>query len=132
MFSLSLLGPYAYSALRIVSGFLFFFHGMQKLFGLFGGREVDILSRLGAAGIIETIGGILLMLGLGTWVVAIIASGEMAVAYFTAHQPRGGWPIQNGGELAVLYCFLFLYIATQGGGWLSVDGLRGGSARRRA
>jgi putative oxidoreductase len=131
MSSLSFLGPYAYGALRIVSGFLFFFHGVQKLFGLFGGREVDVLSRLGAAGVIETAGGILLMLGLGTRLVAIIASGEMAVAYFTAHQPRGGWPIQNGGELAVLYCFLFLYIATQGGGWLSVDGLRGGSARRR-
>jgi putative oxidoreductase len=131
MHKLSLLGPYAYGALRIVSAFLFLFHGLQKLFGLFGGREVELASRLGAAGVIETVGGTLLMLGLWTRPVALVASGEMATAYLTAHQPRGGWPIQNGGELAVLYCFLFLYMATQGGGWLSIDRLRGESARRR-
>jgi putative oxidoreductase len=127
---LSLLGPYAYAALRIAAGFLFLFHGLQKLFGLFGGREVDVLTRLGAAGVIETVGGVLLMLGIMTRPVALLASGEMAAAYITAHQPRGGWPIQNGGELAVLYCFLFLYVATQGGGWLSVDRIRGGSGQR--
>lgn len=116
--------PAAYTAFRIVFGLLFMFHGLQKLFGLFGGRQVELMSRLGAAGVIESVGGVLIAIGLFTSPVAFLASGEMAFAYFLSHFPRATWPIQNGGELAVLYCFAFLYIATRGGGRLSVDSLR--------
>ena len=112
--------PFAYAALRIVGGLLFLFHGLQK-FGLVGGRAVDLASRAGAAAFIEVIGGTLIMSGLLTVPAAFIASGEMAAAYFLSHQPRGGWPIQNGGELAALYCFLFLFIASRGPGMLSLD-----------
>jgi putative oxidoreductase len=121
---LSPVTPAAYAALRFVAGALFMMHGLQKIFGLFGGNQVELMSRLGAAGLIEMIGGPLIALGLFTGPVAFLASGEMAFAYFIAHAPRGTWPIQNGGELAVLYCFLFLYIATRGGGRLSLDSLR--------
>jgi putative oxidoreductase len=113
--------PYAYTLLRIVAGLLFLFHGLQK-FGVLGGQMVPLMSMIGAAAIIETVGGVLIMIGLATSPVAIVCSGEMAFAYFTAHQPRGTWPIQNQGELAALYSFIFLYIATRGGGMLSVDG----------
>ena len=113
--------PYAYALLRIVAGLLFAFHGLQK-FGLLGGDMVPLASLLGAAAVIETVGGLLIMIGLAASPVAFICSGEMAYAYFTAHQPRGTWPIQNGGELAALYSFIFLYIATRGAGVLSVDG----------
>jgi len=126
------LAPYLYTALRIVAGALFVFHGLQKLFGWFGGRPVDFTSLLGAAGFIETIGGALIAVGLFTQPIAFIASGEMAVAYFRAHLPRGPWPIENGGELAALYCFLFLYMAAMGSGRLSLDGiLRSGRDSRR-
>ena|SRR5688572_18790584 len=113
--------PYAYALLRIVAGLLFAFHGLQK-FGLLGGDMVPLASLRGAAAVIETVGGVLVMIGLGTSPVAFLCSGEMAYAYFTAHQPRGTWPIQNGGELAALYSFIFLYISTRGAGVLSVDG----------
>ena len=113
--------PYAYAFLRIVAGLLFMFHGLQK-FGLVGGQMVPLMSKFGAAAVIETVGGVLIMIGLQAAPVAFIASGEMAYAYFTAHQPRATWPIQNGGELAALYSFLFLYVATRGAGVLSVDG----------
>jgi Predicted membrane protein len=114
--------PYAYTLLRIAAGFLFMSHGLQKIFGLFGGRPVSVLSLLGAAGIIETIGGALIMLGLATAPVALICSGEMAYAYFTSHLPRGTWPILNRGEPAALFAFIFLYIATRGSGSFSVEG----------
>jgi len=113
--------PYAYAFLRVVAGLLFLFHGLQK-FGLLGGQMVPLMSLVGAAAVIETVGGLLIMIGLQAAPVALICSGEMAYAYFTAHQPRGTWPIQNGGELAALYSFIFLYIATRGSGRLSVDG----------
>ena len=113
--------PQAYAMLRIVSGLLFLFHGLQK-FGLLGGQMVPLASMFGAAAVIETVGGLLIMIGLATSPVAFLCSGEMAYAYFTAHQPRGTWPIQNGGELSALYAFIFLFIATRGGGMLSVDG----------
>lgn len=120
----TVLAPYAplfYALLRIVAGLLFSLHGVQKLFGGFGAPgPMPLMSQMGAAGVIEAVGGILIALGLFTSPVAFVASGEMAVAYFQAHAPRGFWPIANGGELAVLYCFLFLYIASRGSGRWSV------------
>jgi putative oxidoreductase len=115
------LAGYAYAAMRIVIGFLFAFHGMQKILGMFGGKTAAIGSQPWAAGMIELIGGALVAIGLFTSPVAFICSGEMAAAYFIAHVPRGVWPIQNGGELAALYAFVFLYISAHGGGPLSVD-----------
>jgi putative oxidoreductase len=109
--------PYLYALLRIVAGLLFVQHGVQKLFGWLGGMgPVPLTSQMGVAGIIETLGGLAIALGLFTSPVAFLASGQMAVAYFQAHLPRGFWPILNGGELAVLNCFLFLYIAARGSG----------------
>lgn len=117
--------PYLYALLRIVAGLLFVQHGLQKLFGWLGAKgAVELMSQMGLAGIIEVVGGTLIAIGLFTSPVAFIASGEMAVAYFLAHAPRGLWPIMNGGELAVLYCFLFLYFAAVGSGRWSVDALR--------
>lgn len=113
--------PQAYALLRIVAGLLFLFHGLQK-FGVLGGGMVSLASLRGAAAVIETVGGLLIMIGLATTPTAFICSGEMAYAYFTAHQPRGTWPIQNQGEAAALFSFLFLFIATRGAGMLSVDG----------
>jgi putative oxidoreductase len=112
--------PTAYALFRIVAGFLFACHGLQKLLGVLGGHRVALASLPGAAGIIETVGGFLVMIGLFTTPAAFICSGEMAFAYFMAHQPRGGLPIQNAGEPAVLFCFIFLFIATRGAGFLSV------------
>jgi putative oxidoreductase len=96
-------------------------HGAQKLFGLFGGLDgrgmtPPLASMLGAAGIIEFVGGLLIVVGLLSRVAAFLASGEMAAAYFMAHQPRGGLPIENGGELAALYAFVFLYLVARGPG----------------
>lgn len=116
--------PQIYALLRIVSAFLFMLHGLQKLFGVLGGRVVPLMSMLGAAGLIETIAGALILIGLFTRPAAFIASGEMAAAYFIAHQPRGPLPLQNGGEPPVLLCFIFLYIAARGAGLFSVDTLR--------
>jgi putative oxidoreductase len=114
---------HTYALLRMVAGFLFMFHGLQKIFGLFGGRVAELMSLRGLAGIMEIAGGPLIMIGLWTSPVAFLCSGEMAIAYFRSHQPRGVWPIQNGGELAALYCFVFLFIAFRGAGPLSVDRL---------
>jgi putative oxidoreductase len=113
--------PYLYALLRIVAGLLFAQHGVQKLFGwLTDSPPVALVSQRGLAGVIETFGGLAIAVGAFTSPVAFLASGQMAVAYFQAHLPRGFWPIQNGGELAVLYCFLFLYIASRGSGKWSV------------
>ena len=111
----------AYAAMRIVVGLLFMMNGAQKLFGSFGGTAVAVASMPGAAGIIEFFGGLLVMVGLLTGIAAFIASGEMAFAYFIVHFPQGGWPIQNNGQLAVLFCFIFLYIAARGAGLFSLD-----------
>lgn len=116
--------PQVYALFRIVTGFLFMFHGLQKLFGAFGGQVMPTGSPPWIAGVIELVGGPLVMVGLLTRVVAFICSGEMAAAYFIAHQSRGGWPIQNQGELAALYCFAFLYIAARGAGIWSIDAAR--------
>ena len=123
------LESYAYALFRVVTGLLFIFHGLQK-FGMYGGQAVDLGTRFGAAAVIEVVGGALVMLGLFTGPVAFICSGEMAAAYFMAHAPQAFWPIQNRGELAVLYCFAFLYIATRGSGVWSLDWLRGKRGKR--
>jgi putative oxidoreductase len=131
-----LLGRYSstiYAMLRIVAGFLFFQHGLPKLFGGFGSKgPAELMSQMGLAGVIEVFGGAAIALGLFTSPVAFIAAGEMAVAYFQAHAPRGFWPVANGGELAALYCFVFLYFAAVGSGPLSLDrALRRSSVRMR-
>lgn len=111
-----------YGLMRIVVGFLFMQHGAQKLFGLLGGVAMHQGLML-VAGIIEFFGGVLVMIGLFAGWAAFIASGMMAVAYFMVHASGGFWPIINKGEAAVLYCFVFLYIASRGSGRLSVDAL---------
>ncbi|HEU0094239.1 MAG TPA: DoxX family protein [Vicinamibacteria bacterium] len=110
-----------YTLLRIVAGILFACHGAQKLFGALGGTAMTKNPMMLAAGIIEFGGGLLIAIGLLTSWAAFIASGEMAVAYFMAHAKGGFWPILNKGELAVVYCFLFLYIAARGAGPYSAD-----------
>jgi len=112
--------PYLYVLLRIIAGLLFACYGAQKLFGLFGGMggqagaAVPLFSLMGLAGCIELVCGPLITLGVLTSYAAFVASGEMAFAYFMHHFPRGFWPISNHGELPVLFCFLFLYIAANG------------------
>ena len=113
----------AYAAMRIVLAFLYMSHGLDWLFGAFGRDPVPVRSLFGVAGVIETICGALIGFGFLTGPAAIIACGEMAVAYFMTHIPRGTWPIQNGGEITVALCFGFLYIATHGSGILSIDWL---------
>lgn len=113
-----------YSILRIVAGFLFLCHGLQKLFGVLEGNQVQLLSLIGLAGIIELVGGVLILLGFFTSYAAFLCSGLMAAAYFMAHAPQGFWPIQNKGELAALYSFLFLYLAARGSGIWSIDAMR--------
>jgi len=117
--------PQIYALLRIVAGLLFAQHGAQKLFGALGGETVQLASRMGLAGVIELVGGLLIALGLFASLAAFIASGEMAAAYFIAHAGNALFPIQNQGELAILNCFLFLYIASRGSGVWSVDAARG-------
>lgn len=115
----------ALNLLRIVAGFLFWQHGAQKLLGFPGGERVgDFFGLMGLAGVLEMVGGAMLVLGLFSRPVAFILSGQMAWAYFSVHAPNGFWPIQNGGELAAFYSFLFLYVAARGGGVFSLDGLR--------
>jgi putative oxidoreductase len=127
-----LLGPYSpylYAVMRIVVGFLFACHGAQKLFGVLGGfgpsgGTAPLFSLMGLAGIIEFFAGVCMIVGWLTGYVAFIASGQMASAYFMAHHPRGFWPILNDGEPAVLFCFIFLYMASKGAGVWSIDALR--------
>lgn len=119
--------PRMLSVLRIVVALLFLEHGTAKLFGFPPGAQpanVPLFSIFGAAGVIETVGGALIALGLLTRPVAFVLSGEMAAAYFMEHLPRSFFPIVNFGEGAVLYCFAFLYLAVAGGGAWSVDRLR--------
>jgi len=127
---MSFLDPYRgllLSVLRVMSGLLFLQHGTTKLLGFpetkFSG--VDIMTMGGAAGVIELIAGGLLVIGLFTRPAAFIASGTMAFAYFIAHFPQNVYPILNGGELAALYCFVFLFLAAHGGGPLSLDHIYG-------
>ena len=115
------LSEYAFGIARVVIGFLFACHGAQKLFGVLGGQRMLGNPLMLAAGILEFFGGSLIALGLFTRPVAFLLSGEMAVGYFRGHAPHGFFPIVNHGELAVLYCFIFLYMATRGAGPLSLD-----------
>lgn len=116
--------PYLLSILRIVAAFVYMAHGTQKLFGFPAPFPMPHLPPLFlAGGIIETFGGLLLLIGLFTRPVALIVSGEMAVVYFLFHAPHGFWPLLNGGEVVVLYCFIFLYFASTGAGPWSVDRL---------
>jgi putative oxidoreductase len=110
----------AYALLRFVSGALLTCHGAQKILGLLGGPKADQPLLL-VAGVIELVGGLMIAIGLQAGWAAFIASGMMAVAYFMVHASGAFWPILNKGELAVLYCFVFLYIATRGSGRFSVD-----------
>jgi putative oxidoreductase len=117
-----------YFLLRVVSGLLFFQAGGLILFGWFGGMPgqagpVRLLSQLGIGGVLEVVGGLAILLGLFTRPVAFVLSGMMAVAYWQFHAPAGSWPIQNQGLPAVLFCFLFLYVAAHGGGDWSLDAL---------
>lgn len=117
--------PYSYALLRIMTGFLFLWHGAQKLFGYPEPMPAEAPAFIvyGAGGI-EFFGGLLVMIGLCTNWVAFICSGCMAVAYWMAHGMKAFLPSANGGELAVIYCFVFLYIASQGAGIWSVDSKR--------
>ena len=115
-----------YAALRIVSGFLFLWHGTQKLFGVPGGVPEGVPNLvLYIAGPIELIGGLMLIVGFMTRPVAFVCSGLMAAAYWMAHGMQAVLPLQNHGELAVLYCFLFLFISANGSGIWSLDARRG-------
>jgi putative oxidoreductase len=118
--------PFLLSLMRIVIAIQFMQHGGQKLLGYPpGGMKVDHLTSLiGVSGILELVGGVFMLFGLFTRPVAFILSGEMAVAYFKVHAPHGLWPVVNGGELAVVYCFVFFFLAAAGAGPLSLDALR--------
>jgi putative oxidoreductase len=134
--------PMTYALFRMVFGFLFLSFGLQKMFGWFGGNAAPLMTMQGAAGVIETVTGLLIMIGFLTKFAAFIASGEMAVAFFYIHVgviamgqggaglPTGFHPLLNMGERATLFCFAFLYIATRGSGIWSVDAARTGTPAR--
>lgn len=117
--------PTTYALFRIVFGFLFLCNGLQKTMGMFGGQTPPLLSLGGAAGVIETVGGALIMIGFLTRYAAFISSGEMAVGFFLIHFPQAFLPILNMGERAAMFCFAFLYIASRGAGKLSIDDAMG-------
>ena len=115
-----------HALVRIIAGFLFLCHGAAKLFGVLGGAPPGLTAPLlQIAGAIELVGGALVMVGLFGALAAFVCSGQMAVAYFMAHQPQALFPLQNHGELAILYCWIFLLIAARGSGIWSIDAARG-------
>ncbi len=121
--------PLFMSVLRIVAAIMFMLAGTMKLFafpvGIFpNGRTVQLMSELGLAGVLEAFGGALLLLGFFARPVAFLLAGEMAMAYFQGHFPNGAWPTLNGGQPAVLYCFIWLYFSAAGAGPWSLDALR--------
>ena len=127
--ALASLAPATHALLRIGAGLLFMQHGLQTLFGWFGGMgapgaTVPLVSQMGLGGVIESFGGLLLVLGLFTRPAAAVMALEMLVAYFQAHLPRGAWPIQNGGELPLLYLLIFLFLVGHGAGPASLDSRR--------
>ena len=125
------------SLLRIVTGALFMQHGLQKLFGLLGGfmgtpgATAPIVSQMGLAGVLEFAGGALLVLGLLTRPAALVLLGEMLYAFITVHAPQGGAPVQNGGELALLYALVFAFFAVNGAGAASLDAAASARRERR-
>lgn len=124
-------GSIAHGLLRIVAGLLFLFHGLVKIFGFPPGAQpgqVEPLTLMGVGGAIELVAGVLIMIGLFSRTAAVIASGEMAVAYWMFHAPQNLYPVINQGDAAILYCFVFLFIAAAGPGAWSVDGLRASRA----
>lgn len=122
------LAPHLLSVLRIVAALMFLQSGTMKLFGwpmaMPGGETVPLMTQIGIGGVLEAVGGFLLLIGLWTRPVAFVLSGEMAVAYFQFHAPQGFWPIVNQGQQAVLYCFIWLYFSAAGAGPWSLDGIR--------
>jgi putative oxidoreductase len=131
---LSRLAGTTHAVLRIGAGLLFMQHGAQKLFGMFGGMggsgaKAELMSQMGLAGVLEFFGGLLIAIGLATRPVAAILVLQMIAAYFIAHVPQGGIPILNGGELALIYALIFLYLVGNGAGPASVDAAM---ARRRS
>ncbi len=119
-------GGHIYGILRIVVGFLFVCHGLGKILGVLGGNAVAFPGLMWFAGIIELVGGALICVGLFTSWAAFVCSGQMAVAYFMAHQSNALFPIENKGELAAMYSWIFLYIAARGSGRFSIDSMTGG------
>jgi len=123
-----------HALLRVITGLLFMQHGVQKLFGIFAPPDrpwtgaPPMFSQFWFAGVLETFGGLLIVLGLFTRPVAFLLAGEMAVAFFQMHFPRSFWPILNGGESPVFFCFIYLYLFATGAGPFSIDALRGKSA----
>jgi len=127
--------PVMHAILRIGAGLLFVQHGLQKLFGVMGGmggtgQTAPLISQLGLAGVLEFAGGLLLIVGLLTRPVAFVLLGEMIAAYAIGHLPRGGWPVQNQGELALLYALIFGFFVGNGAGPVSVDELLTTRTRR--
>jgi putative oxidoreductase len=127
--ALASLGPVTHAVLRIGAGLLFMQHGAQKLFGLFGGMgpnggTVALVSQMGLAGVLEFFGGLLVVLGLFTRPVALLLAIEMCVAFFQVHLPQGGFPIQNKGEVPLLFMFVWLFFAGNGAGPASLDSRR--------
>ena len=119
--------PQALAALRIMTALLFMAHGTMKLFGFPSADDpmsVQLFSLMGFAGILEAFGGLLLLIGLFTRPVAFVLAGMMAAAYFMAHAPQSFYPVLNGGDAAILFCFVFLYLVFAGPGAWSVDGMR--------
>ena len=126
-------GPRLLAALRIMSALLFLEHGLVKVLGFPPGAAPgpqEFISFFGIAGLIETVGGVLLLIGLFTRPVAFLMAGEMAVGYFVVHAPGGFFPAINGGDAAILFCFIFLYLAAAGPGTWSVDEMRAAKAGR--
>ncbi len=119
----SSLSVWALTLLRIVTAFLFWQHGAQKLFGWFESGPVDFLELRWFAGVLEFFGALFIGFGLFTRPVAFLLAGEMACAYFLSHFPRGYWPVPKGGERAVLYCFIYLLLVANGPGRLALDNL---------
>ncbi|MCB8837645.1 DoxX family protein [Aurantimonas sp. VKM B-3413] len=118
--------PYAHGLLRMVAGLLFLQHGLQKLAGFPPSDHAGpaLFSLFGIGGVIELVAGVLIIAGLFTRLAAFIASGEMAFAYFLFHAPQSPFPVNNGGDAAILYCFVFLFFVFAGAGALSIDGAR--------
>jgi len=120
--------PRILSIFRVVTALLFLSHGIVKLFGFPAGAapgQVPLLSLFGFAGVLELVGGLAVTLGIFTRPIALVLSGQMAVAYFMLHAPMGFYPVLNMGELAILFCFNFLYLAFAGAGAWSIDAKRG-------